>query len=188
MKWLLLFVLALAACGGGGNEQPPTVALYGDSLTAGVYYENGVRTQLTPTPVQRIAAYSGLTCLDYSAPGESVTAFYRRSDAASIVVLRYGMADAALSTPPAAFRQGLDAALAQLAGKRVILTSIPLVKDPALAARAAALNFIIAETGREVLFVPPGDLADEMHPTPEYADRLARVIGKYITGDNRSKE
>lgn len=196
--------------GGQATDTPhpeDAVSVYGDSLAAGSYGEPEQR--LSPTPAQRLAEYAKRVVVDYSAPGTSsedalygsapapFVAFDRHiaTDPSLVVLLRYGGADAVLGMAADKTDMAVRTLvrLASWAGKRVVITGIshisPQVGDALLASvaeRDALLRRIAAETGtpfidvRGLPFDASTDLADLLHPSRAYSDRITQHIANQL--------
>ena len=100
---ILLIVSMLAACGGGSDgRMQPTIAFYGDSITAG-------------RPVD-IAAGDFLV-QDFAVPAKDSDAPLSQTDISTITVLRYGMADIVHGIPPEITRNNLIILITQIKAK-----------------------------------------------------------------------
>ena len=207
--WLCSVLAALCAgCGGGETphaDAPRVIEWYGDSLTFGsVAGPSGELTRLAVPPVRRAQELLGDTalCVDLSLPGATVRdaldgvammpfgAFehHIKASAADTVVLRYGGADALRGTPLAAFERDLGAlaALARVAGKRVLLVGVINTPggetdayDLAVERTADALGLGFVDV-RSVPFAFPDDLADGVHPAQAWSDRLTAAIVRHF--------
>ena len=208
--WLCALLAALCAgCGGGDAPPPPeprVIEFYGDSLTFGsIAGPGGELTRLPVPPVRRAQELLGSAalCVDLSLPGATVAdalagvammpfgAFEQhiKTSAADTVVIRYGGADALRGTPLAAFERDLGAmaALARVAGKRVLLAGV--IETPA--ADTSAYDLAVERTADalgtgfvDVRAVPvtwPDDLADAVHPAQAWSDRITAAIVRHLT-------
>jgi lysophospholipase L1-like esterase len=111
---LCLFLL-LAACGGGGPDTPKAktvISFYGDSITSGGQVAKIVRGD-----------FIGLDC---SVGGQHSDVPLNPADTASVVVIRYGMADAAHGLAPAQTRANVEKLLVDVKalGKRPIVVNV----------------------------------------------------------------
>ena len=202
--WFCTLLAALCA-GCGGGDQPRVIEWYGDSLTFGsIAGPSGELTRLAVPPVRRAQELLGDTalCVDLSLPGATVRdaldgvammpfgAFehHIKASAADTVVLRYGGADALRGTPLAAFERDLGAlaALARVAGKRVLLVGVINTPggetdayDLAVERTADALGLGFVDV-RSVPFAFPDDLADGVHPAQAWSDRLTAAIVRHF--------
>jgi len=210
--WLCgLLAVLCAGCGGGSPAEPPAapaarvIEFYGDSLTFGsIAGPAGTLTRLAVPPVRRAQELLGASalCVDLSLPGATVAdalagvammPFGRFADhvattQASVLVIRYGGADAVRGTPLAAFERDLGAmvALAQTAGKTVwlvgvIATPTGVTDDYDLiverTADAHGAGFVDV---RSVAVTFPDDLADDVHPAQAWSDRMTGLIAKSL--------
>gem|GEM_PF-2790407 len=210
--WLCgLLAVLCAGCGGGSPAEPPAapaprvIEFFGDSLTFGsIEGPSGTLTRLAVPPVRRAQELLGdaALCVDMSLPGATVgdalagvamMPFGRFADhvattQASVLVIRYGGADAVRGTPLADFERDLGemVSLAQAAGKTVLLvgviaTTAGVTDDFDLAVERAADAF---GTGfvdvRSVPFTLPADLADDVHPAQAWSDRITALIAKSL--------
>ena len=206
--WLCALLAALCAGCGGGDAPAPAprvIEWYGDSLTFGsIAGPGGELTRLPVPPVRRAQELLGSAalCVDLSLPGATVAdalagvammpfgAFgqHIRASAADTVVIRYGGADALRGTPLAAFERDLGAmaALARVAGKRVLLVGV--IETPA--ADTSAYDLAVGRTAdalaagfvdvRAVPYALPDDLADGVHPSQAWSDRLTAAIVQHL--------
>lgn len=207
--WLCALLAALCAGCGGGDAPAPAprvIEWYGDSLTFGsIAGPGGELTRLPVPPVRRAQELLGSAalCVDLSLPGATVAdalagvammpfgAFgqHIKTSAADTVVIRYGGADALRGTPLAAFERDLGAmaALARVAGKRVLLVGV--IETPA--ADTSAYDLAVERTADalgtgfvDVRAVPvtwPDDLADAVHPAQAWSDRITAAIVRHLT-------
>ena len=206
--WLCgLLAVLCAGCGGGSPAEPPAapaprvIEFYGDSLTFGsIEGPAGTLTRLAVPPVRRAQELLGTSalCVDLSLPGATVAdalagvammPFGRFADhvattQASVLVIRYGGADAIRGTPLADFERDLAAMvrLAQAAGKRVLLVGVIAttsgITDPfdlavERTADATGAGFVDV---RAVPYTMPDDLADAVHPAQAWSDRMTAAI------------
>jgi len=201
--WLCALLAALCAGCGGGDMPPalPVVEFYGDSLTFGsIEGPAGELTRLAVPPVRRAQELLGdaALCVDLSLPGATVAdalagvammPFGRFADhvattQASVLVIRYGGADALRAVLLADFERDLAAmvALAQAAGKRVLLVGViatptGVTDDFDLAVERTADAFGVGFVNvRAVSVTFPADLADGVHPAQAWSDRLTAAI------------
>ena len=206
--WLCgLLAVLCAGCGGGSPAEPPAapaprvIEFYGDSLTFGsIEGPAGTLTRLAVPPVRRAQELLGTSalCVDLSLPGATVAdaltgvammPFGRFADhvattQASVLVIRYGGADALRAVPLADFERDLAAmvALAQAAGKRVLLVGVIATPtgatddfDLAVERAADALGAGFVDV-RAVPYSLPDDLADAVHPAQAWSDRMTAAI------------
>ena len=206
--WLCGLLAALCAgCGGGSPAEPPAapaprvIEFFGDSLTFGsIEGPSGTLTRLAVPPVRRAQELLGTSalCVDLSLPGATVAdalagvammpfgrfAEHVATTTASVLVVRYGGADALRGTPLADFERDLAelVRLAQAAGKTVLLvgviaTTTGATDDYDLIVERTADAF---GTGLvDVRAVPvklPDDLADAVHPAQAWSDRMTAAI------------
>jgi len=206
--WLCgLLAVLCAGCGGGSPAEPPAVPaplvieFFGDSLTFGsIEGAAGELTRLTVPPVRRAQELLGdaAVCVDMSLPGATVgdalagvamMPFGRFADhaattSASVLVIRYGGADALRGTPLADFERDLAAmvSLAQSAGKRVLLVGVIATTTGATDDYDLAVERVADAHGTEwvdvraVPYALPGDLADAVHPAQAWSDRITAAI------------
>jgi hypothetical protein len=210
--WLCGLLAALCAgCGGGSPAEPPAVPaprvieFFGDSLTFGsIEGPAGTLSRLDVPPVRRAQEFLGdaAVCVDMSLPGATVgdalagvamMPFGRFADhvattQASVLVIRYGGADAIRGTPLADFERDLAAMvrLAQAAGKRVLLVGVIAttsgITDPfdlavERTADAHGTGFVDV---RAVPYTLPDDLADDVHPAQAWSDRITAAIAQAL--------
>lgn len=156
----LLLPVLLAGCGGGGGaDDRLTVAFYGDSITAG--------------QVERIARRT-FRGIDYAVGGQHSDAPLHPDDTAPVVVLRYGMADAAHGLTPQETRENLLALTAQVRaqGRRPIVVNVSRTES----GFEQPTNDAIADlTDIDVSSVPIRTL-DGIHPDDESYERLNAFI------------
>ena len=206
--WLCALLAALCAGCGGGDAPAPAprvIEWYGDSLTFGsIAGPGGELTRLPVPPVRRAQELlgDGALCVDLSLPGATVRdalagvammpfgAFgqHIRASAADTVVIRYGGADALRGTPLLEFERDLGAlaALARVAGKRVLLVGVINTPggetdayDLAVERTADALGTGFVDV-RAVPVTWPDDLADAVHPAQAWSDRLTAAIVRHL--------
>jgi lysophospholipase L1-like esterase len=222
LKHLMAALVAafLCACGGGGSSEPPArapaiVAIWGDSIPSGTYaLPDGSVGRHSPSPVQRINelaagrfvardhAIPGMTTRNAlqggfswqgSAPSQPFAEFVRSTDA-SVIVLRYGTADALWLVTPDEFRDNLRelVRVGQDAGKRVVL--VEPINQGAGVIYADPMAVIVKDIAQErgALFIPvrdlPAVLIDGIHPDQATADRLAARITEHLLVLISSKE
>ena len=205
---LILSAVCAALCGCGGDGAPAAPALiefYGDSLTFGsINGPAGSLTRLDVPPVRRAQELLGSAalCIDLSLPGATVAdalagaammpfgrfADHVKTTRASVLVVRYGGADALRGTPLAAFERDLGAlaALARVTGKRVLLVGVIETAshdtdayDLAVERTADALGLGFVDV-RSVPFALPDDLADGVHPAQAWSDRITAAIVRHL--------
>lgn len=213
---ILISALCAALCGcGGGNAPTPhptpaqagadVIEFYGDSLTFGsIDGPAGTLTRLAVPPVRRAQELLGTSalCVDMSLPGATVgdalagvamMPFGRFADhvattQASVLVIRYGGADALRAVPLADFERDLAAmvALAQAAGKRVLLVGVIATAtgetddfDLAVERTADAHGTGFVDV-RAVPYTLPDDLADAVHPAQAWSDRITAAIAQAL--------
>ena len=202
--WLCGLLAALCA-GCGGGDAVPVVEFYGDSLTFGsIEGPAGALTRLDVPPVRRAQELLGdaAVCVDMSLPGATVRdaldgvammpfgrfAEHVAATSASVMVIRYGGADAVRGTPLADFERGLAAmvGLAKSVGKRVLLvgviaTTTGVTDDYDLiverVADAHGTDFVDV---RAVPVALPDDLADAVHPAQAWSDRITAAIVRHL--------
>lgn len=206
--WLCALLAALCAGCGGGDAPAPAprvIEWYGDSLTFGsIAGLSGELTRLAVPPVRRAQELLGDTalCVDLSLPGATVAdalagvammpfgAFgqHIRASAADTVVIRYGGADALRGTPLLEFERDLGAlaALARVAGKRVLLVGVINTPggetdayDLAVERTAGALAAGFVDV-RAVPYALPDDTADGTHPAQAWSDRITTAIVQHL--------
>ena len=209
---ILISALCAALCGcGGGGDAPaqasaaPVIEFYGDSLTFGsIEGPASTLTRLAVPPVRRAQELLGdaAVCVDMSLPGATVgdalagvamMPFGRFADhvattQASVLVIRYGGADALRAVPLADFERDLAAmvALAQAAGKRVLLVGVIATAtgetddfDLAVERTADAHGTGFVDV-RAVPYTLPDDLADAVHPAQAWSDRITAAIAQAL--------
>lgn len=198
--WICSALAALCA-GCGGGESPPIVEFYGDSLTFGsVAGPSGDLTRLSVPPVRRAQELLGdaALCVDLSLPGATVRdaldgvammpfgrfAEHVAATQASVLVVRYGGADALRGVAVADFERDLAelVRLAQAAHKRVLLVGVIATPtgatddfDLAVERAADALGAGFVDV-RAVPYSLPDDLADAVHPAQAWSDRMTAAI------------
>ena len=205
--WLCALLAALCAGCGGGDTPPalPVVEFYGDSLTFGsIEGPAGELTRLAVPPVRRAQQLlgCGAACVDLSLPGATVRdaldgvammpfgpfAGHVAATPATVLVIRYGGADAIRGTPLADFERDLAAMarLAQAAGKRVLLVGVIATTSGITDAFDLAVERTADATGAgfvDVRAVPvtlPDDLADAVHPAQAWSDRITAAIVRHL--------
>ena len=207
--WLCALLAALCAgCGGGETphaDAPRVIEWYGDSLTFGsIAGLSGELTRLAVPPVRRAQELLGDTalCVDLSLPGATVRdalegvammpfgpfAEHVAATPATVLVIRYGGADAIRGTPLADFERDLAAMvrLAQAAGKRVLLVGVIATTSGITDAFDLAVERTADATGAgfvDVRAVPvtlPDDLADAVHPAQAWSDRITAAIVRHL--------
>ena len=205
---LILSAVCAALCGCGGDGAPAAPALiefYGDSLTFGsINGPAGSLTRLDVPPVRRAQELLGSAalCIDLSLPGATVAdalagaammpfgrfADHVKTTRASVLVVRYGGADAVRGTPLPDFERDLSAMvnLAQAAGKTVLLVGVIATPGGATdaydlaverTADALAAGFVDV---RAVPYALPDDLADGVHPAQAWSDRITASIVQHL--------
>jgi hypothetical protein len=175
-KFLIpVLVGLLAACGGGGGGASPQklkIAFYGDSIT----------TQQVPSIAKETFDWA-----DYSIGGQHSDAPLHPSDDAPVVVLRYGMADAAHGlTPQETRRNLLDLrSKVQARGSRPIVVNVS--QTPTGFERPT--NEAIADmTDIDVSWIE-GETLDGIHPDDTFYGRLNDHIHRELarlTGEKPS--
>jgi len=208
-RWRCALLAALCAGCGGGDTPPPraprVVEFYGDSLTFGsIAGPSGELTRLAVPPVRRAQELLGASalCVDLSLPGATVRdaldgvammpfgrfAEHVATTPASVLVVRYGGADALRGVPLAEFEQDLAelVRLAQAAHKRVLLVGVIATPtgatdafDLAVERTADALGAGFVDV-RAVPFALPDDLADGVHPAQAWSDRITAAIVRHL--------
>lgn len=207
--WLCALLAALCAgCGGGETphaDAPRVIEFYGDSLTFGsIEGPGGELTRLAVPPVRRAQQLlgCGAACVDLSLPGATVRdaldgvammpfgpfAGHVAATPATVLVIRYGGADAIRGTPLADFERDLAAMarLAQAAGKRVLLVGVIATTSGITDAFDLAVERTADATGAgfvDVRAVPvtlPDDLADAVHPAQAWSDRITAAIVRHL--------
>ncbi len=206
--WLCGLLAALCAgCGGGSPDEPPAaptprvIEFYGDSLTFGsIEGPAGSLTRLAVPPVRRAQEMLGdaALCVDLSLPGATVAdalagvammpfgrfAEHVAATQASVLVVRYGGADALRGVAVADFERDLAelVRLAQAAHKRVLLVGVIATPtgatddfDLAVERAADALGAGFVDV-RAVPYSLPDDLADAVHPAQAWSDRMTAAI------------
>lgn len=203
-RWLCALLAALCA-GCGGGEAVPWIEFYGDSLTFGsIEGPPGTITRLAVPPVRRAQELLGdsALCVDLSLPGATVRdaldgvammpfgrfAEHVAATQASVLVVRYGGADALRGVAVADFERDLAelVRLAQAAGKRVLLVGVIATPtgatddfDLAVERAADALGAGFVDV-RAVPYSLPDDLADAVHPAQAWSDRMTALIAKSL--------
>jgi acyl-CoA thioesterase-1 len=187
------------------TNAPRVIAFYGDSLTFGnINGPAGTLTRLAVPPVRRAQDLlgDGALCVDLSLPGATVAdalagaammpfgrfADHVKTTRASVLVVRYGGADAVRGTPLPDFERDLSAMvnLAQAAGKTVLLVGVIATPggatdayDLAVERTADALGLGFVDV-RSVPFALPDDLADGVHPAQAWSDRITAAIVRHL--------
>ena len=204
---LILSAVCAALCGCGGDGAPAAPALiefYGDSLTFGsINGPAGSLTRLDVPPVRRAQELLGSAalCIDLSLPGATVAdalagaammpfgrfADHVKTTRASVLVVRYGGADAVRGTPLPDFERDLSAMLnlAQAAGKTVLLVGVIATPGGATDAYDLAVERTadaLAAGFVDVRAVPfaPEDTADGTHPAQAWSDRITAAIVQHL--------
>ena len=171
----------LPACGGGGGGPAPArVAIYGDSVAYG-WQPGGDR--LAPTPAENLAALlAGAVVLDYSEPGQSVLdARLRRDDGADLVVLRYGVADAAYHTPWAAYWTAYAGLVRDARGLGLRVLIVGPTATPCAGVSLPPL-FLVPGVPLVRLDGVPADLVDCLHPALAYSRACDVLIAEAVRG------
>ena len=197
----LCSVLAAMCAGCGSGDSPRVIEWYGDSLTFGsVAGPSGELTRLPVPPVRRAQELLGdsALCVDLSLPGATVRdaldgvammpfgrfAEHVAATQASVLVVRYGGADALRGVAVADFERDLAelVRLAQAAHKRVLLVGVIATPtgatddfDLAVERAADALGAGFVDV-RAVPYSLPDDLADAVHPAQAWSDRMTAAI------------
>jgi lysophospholipase L1-like esterase len=185
----------LPACGGGGSAGAGerTVAFYGDSITSGTHsrdYDIWQPVRWSPSPVEAIdAQLQAWSAIDYSRDGLLAHEARIAADESALVVLRFGVADTIVGTPPARFRAAVAGLIAQARAqnKRVILVGLPHTATPgATAPLDAVLGHLATEWSlpfvdlQALPFNPATDLADPIHPGQAYSERIGAAVAAAI--------
>lgn len=205
--WLCAMLASLCAGCGGGDAPPalPVVEFYGDSLTFGsISGPAGELTRLDVPPVRRAQELlvDAAVCVDLSLPGATVRdaldgvammpfgrfAEHVATTTATVLVVRYGGADALRGTPLADFERDLAelVRLAQAAGKTVLLVGVIATTTGATDDYDLIVERTADATGTgfvDVRAVPvtlPDDLADAVHPAQAWSDRMTAAIVRAI--------
>ena len=202
-RWLCALLAALCA-GCGGGEAVPWIEFYGDSLTFGaIEGPPGAITRLAVPPVRRAQQMlgCGAACVDLSLPGATVRdaldgvammpfgpfAEHVAATPATVLVIRYGGADAIRGTPLADFERDLAAMvrLAQAAGKRVLLVGVIATTSGITDAFDLAVERTADAWGTgfvDVRAVPgdPDETADGTHPAQAWSDRITAAIVQHL--------
>lgn len=154
-------LLAGTACGGGDVRQRLTLAWYGDSITA-----DGGQARRISAPEFDVQ--------DFSVGGKHSDSPLDALDTADVVIIRYGMADAAHGLTPAMTRANVLnlLALVQAQGRRAIVINVSATPTGLEAATNAALADL---TDIDVSGVPVVTL-DGIHPDDASYARLAAHI------------
>ena len=161
---LLMAAVLLAGTACGGGDAAPrrlTLAWYGDSITA-----DGGQAARISAPEFDVQ--------DFSVGGKHSDSPLDARDTADVVILRYGMADAAHGLTPAQTRANLLnlLALVQAQGRRAIVINVSRTPTCLECATNAAISDLtdIDVSGIE------GDTLDGIHPDEAFYARLATYI------------
>lgn len=155
-------LLAGTACGGGdATPRRLTLAWYGDSITS--YQHQALKISAPDFDVQ-----------DFSAGGKHSDSPLDARDTADVVILRYGMADAAHGLTPAQTRANLLnlIALAHAQGRRAIVINVS--RTPSCL--ECATNAAIADLTDIDVSGIDGATLDGIHPDEAFAARMAMFI------------
>lgn len=188
----ILFILFLAACGGGDPAPNRVVAIYGDSVVTGrhgVDYLRYMPGNWSPTPVERIAEQlPGWTVIDAGRDGARAQDV-SIAPGADLVVLSYGVTDTRRSTTSAEFGAAVAALVAQARaqGAQVLIVGLPHTSVPGYTSRldgelrrqAAALGVRFVDV-QALPFVAPHDLADSIFPSEGYSRRIGELVADAI--------
>lgn len=153
MKTLLclcLFAL-LSACGGGDPDTPKAktvISFYGDYITSGGQVVRIVRDDFIG--------------LDFAKGGQHSDVPLNSADTASVVVIRYGMADVAHGLTPATTRANVEKLVADVRrlGKRPIVVNVSWTPSGIELPVNAALQGLVDIDVSDLR----GQLLDELHP------------------------
>ena len=175
---LVLFVL-LAACGGGGGDAPSApkaktvISFYGDSITSGGQVARIVRGDFIG--------------LDYSVGGQHSDVPLNPADTASVVVIRYGMADVAHGLLPSQTRANVEKLVADVRrlGKRPIVVNVSWTPSGIELPVNAALQGLVDIDVSDLR----GQLLDELHPDDAFYallnDRIHdELVRKWVDGQD----
>ena len=160
-----IMTLFLSACGGGDNtpavpKEKTVISFYGDSITA-----NG--------KVPKIVK-DDFIGLDFANGGQHSDVPLDPRDTASVVVIRYGMADVAHGLLPSQTRANVEKLVAQVKalGKRPIVVNVSYtpsgIELPVNAALAGIVDIDVSDLR--------GKLLDELHPDDAFYDLLNNRI------------
>lgn len=200
---------SLAACGGGATAgTAPLVDIYGDSTASGSYQlspDSPATAHLAERPAARIAAATGGGVIDHAIPGWTIASHAATWDLAaspaSVLVLRFGGADAIVGSGATEFAAALTGVCASAPGKRIVLVGVIRVArkpewqdrlglDAAgfarLEAKSAELDNTVRSVAalrglpfvdiRAVRFDGAVDIADAVHEAQAYSNRCADAI------------
>lgn len=209
-RWLGVIIMASLACCtggcGGGDEPPPeapkqVIQMLGDSLTAGAI--------LPVPPAQRLRellhdqydiqarAVSGATIrqsLTAEPNGDIVWQWLPfdqqvQADHPSIILLRWGGSDAVAGTEPETFRALLTQEVRQ-AKKVGAVYLVGVIQSVSFAVRSAANDRVNREVAkaegvpfidlRDLPFNPAIDIADNLHPSQSYSDRIMARVAEVL--------
>ena len=153
MKKLLCIALfaLLSACGGGDPSTPKAktvISFYGDSITANGKVPKIVRDDFIG--------------LDYAVGGQHSDVPLNPKDTASVVVIRYGMADVAHGLAPAQTRANVEKLIAdaKALGKRPIVVNVSWTPSGIELPVNAALQGLVDIDVWDLR----GNLQDDLHP------------------------
>lgn len=155
-------LLAGTACGGGeGAEKRTTLAWYGDSITS--YMGQAHRISEPDFDVQ-----------DFSVGGKHSDSPIEWSDTADVVILRYGMADAAHGITPLQTRTNLLNLLAvtKAQGRRAIVINVSRTPTCLECATNAAIADLVDIDVRGI----DGGTLDGIHPDNDFHNRMNKYI------------
>ncbi len=160
MRAFLLAVVFLVGCGAGSSSK--LVSFYGDSITAG-------RTQ--------DIALGRFNTQDFAYPGNTSHTPLHPEDRASIVVLRYGMADTVFGIAPEQTRRNLLQLVEQVRqqGKIPVVVSISKADGREVPTNEAIKDLITVD-----LSDIEGSTVDGIHPTDAYHAAMYTKIRNYL--------
>lgn len=160
MKAFLLAIVLLVGCGDGSSTR--LVSFYGDSITAG-------RTQ--------DIALGLFNTQDFAQPGNTSYTPLHPDDKASIVVLRYGMADIVSGIAPEQTRNNLLQLVAQVKqqGKTPVVISVSKADGKEEPTNAALKDLITVD-----LSDLEGSTVDGTHPTDAYHAAMYTRIRNFL--------
>ncbi len=211
-RCVLCALLAALCAGCGGGEAPASqpahvIEWFGDSLTFGsIAGPSGELTRLAVPPVRRAQELLGdaALCVDLSLPGATARdaldgvammpvgrfADHIKTTHADTLVIRYGGADAIRGTPLADFQRDLSTlvGLAVDAGKNVLLVGVIATTTGVTDDYDLSVERVADEKGvgfvdvRAVPVVFPDDLADAVHPSQDWSNRLTDRIVQILRG------